>query len=59
MTDSWLCVIPRRRAAPGSPIANGAGMMGAVWVRDPEERRMWDTLGPSAQLSQQGIPISP
>lgn len=56
MTQDWLCVVPRRHAQRDGVGANGAGMVGLVWVRDEAERAGWDAFGLSDHLVYLGLP---
>lgn len=55
LTESWMLVIPRRRSNVDGASANGAGMMGMVWVSDKAQVERWMALGPSWVLSQLGV----
>ncbi|PNH58836.1 hypothetical protein VD0002_g8702 [Verticillium dahliae] len=57
LTDRWVCVIPRRRAGSGGAAANGAGMVGMVWVKDRAERDRWGAFGYTEHLAYLGVPI--
>lgn len=57
LTDRWVCVIPRRRAGRGGAAANGAGMVGMVWVKDRAERDRWGAFGYTEHLAYLGVPI--
>ena len=57
MVKEWIIVIPRRRAGWDNIRANGAGMMGLVWVQDIEERNGWTRLGMTELLARIGIPL--
>lgn len=57
LTDSWLCLIPRRHGRLDGIGTNTAGMLGLVWVRDQAEREAWDTLGRLRHLERLGIQI--
>lgn len=56
MVKEWMIVIPRRHASRESIRANGAGMMGLVWIQDIEERKEWTRLGMAKVLAHMGIP---
>lgn len=55
LVKEWLLVIPRRRAEVDGASANGAGMMGMVWIADEERLQRWKVLGPAWVLSQLGF----
>jgi len=57
MVRDWIMIIPRRHAARETIRANGAGMVGLVWVQDVEERNGWTRLGMTNVLTHMGIPI--
>ncbi|KAF9774850.1 hypothetical protein IL306_007123 [Fusarium sp. DS 682] len=57
MTEEWVCAIPRRHARKGITGANGAGMMGIVWLKDMEERQSWEDLDYTRHLAYLGLPI--
>jgi ATP adenylyltransferase len=57
MVKEWMIVIPRRHAAQKTIRANGAGMMGFVWVQDIEERNGWTQLGMTKVLTHMGVPV--
>lgn len=59
LTDSWLCLIPRRRGRLQGVGTNAAGMLGLVWVGDQAEREDWDKLGHSRHLERLGVQIKP
>ena len=56
MVKEWIILIPRRHAARDKIRANGAGMMGLVWVQDVEERISWTRLGMTKVLAYMGFP---
>ena len=56
MVKDWIMIIPRRHAAQETIRANGAGMMGLVWVQDVEERNGWTRLGMTNVLTHMGVP---
>lgn len=58
LTDSWLCVIPRRYSRLEDTGTNAAGMLGLVWIGDSTEREAWDQLGPIRHLERLGIQIN-
>ncbi|KAG7119058.1 hypothetical protein HYQ45_015330 [Verticillium longisporum] len=49
LTDRWVCAIPRRRAKRDGTAANGAGMVGMVWLKDQAERDSWAAFGNDAE----------
>lgn len=51
LTAEWACVIPRRHAMVGTTGANGAAIVGLVWLRDQVERDSWDDLGLTKHLA--------
>jgi ATP adenylyltransferase len=56
-TKEWILLIPRTHQAHDSIApANGASMMGLVWVADQIERDQWTELGMSDHLAYLGIP---
>ncbi|KAL1613939.1 hypothetical protein SLS54_010149 [Diplodia seriata] len=55
LVKEWMLVIPRRRSNVDGASANGAGMMGMVWVTDEERLQQWKALGPAWILSQLGV----
>ncbi|KXH47829.1 hypothetical protein CSAL01_03322 [Colletotrichum salicis] len=58
MAEDWICVVPRRLVGRDGVGANGAGMVGLVWLRDQAERDGWDAFGLTDHLVQLGIPRS-
>ena len=57
MTESWMCVVPRRFARRGDTPAGAGGMLGVQWVADEAERARWTELGFSDHLAQLGVPL--
>ncbi|KXH32297.1 hypothetical protein CSIM01_05719 [Colletotrichum simmondsii] len=56
MAEDWICVVPRRLVGRDGVGANGAGMIGLVWLRDLAERDGWDSFGLTDHLVQLGVP---
>ncbi|KXH43219.1 hypothetical protein CNYM01_03194 [Colletotrichum nymphaeae SA-01] len=56
MAEDWMCVVPRRLVGRDGVGANGAGMIGLVWLRDQAERNGWDSFGLTEHLFQLGVP---
>lgn len=56
MAEDWICVVPRRLVGRDGVGANGAGMVGLVWLRDQAERSGWDSFGLTEHLVQLGVP---
>ncbi|KAK1638591.1 hypothetical protein BDP81DRAFT_479734 [Colletotrichum phormii] len=56
MAEDWICVVPRRLVGRDGVGANGAGMVGLVWLRDQAERDGWDSFGLTDHLVQLGLP---
>ncbi|EXF74657.1 hypothetical protein CFIO01_08727 [Colletotrichum fioriniae PJ7] len=56
MAEDWICVVPRRLVGRDGVGANGAGMVGLVWLRDQAERNGWDSFGLTEHLVQLGVP---
>lgn len=57
LTESWLCVIPRRHGRLEGVATNAAGMLGLMWLGDQAEREAWDKLGHLRHLERLGIQI--
>ncbi|KAK0375369.1 hypothetical protein CLIM01_07268 [Colletotrichum limetticola] len=55
MAEDWICVVPRRLVGKDGVGANGAGMVGLVWLRDQTERDGWDSFGLTDHLVQLGV----
>ncbi|KAK1702976.1 hypothetical protein BDP67DRAFT_482035 [Colletotrichum lupini] len=56
MAEHWICVVPRRLVGRNGVGANGAGMIGLVWLRDQAERDGWDSFGLTEHLVRLGLP---
>ncbi|KAK1723064.1 hypothetical protein CaCOL14_002009 [Colletotrichum acutatum] len=56
MAEDWVCVVPRRLVGREGVGANGAGMVGLVWLRDQAERDGWNSFGLTEHLVQLGVP---
>ncbi|KAI3555045.1 hypothetical protein CABS02_04884 [Colletotrichum abscissum] len=56
MAERWICVVPRRLVGRNGVGANGAGMIGLVWLRDQAERDGWDSFGLTEHLVRLGLP---
>ncbi|KAK1484539.1 hypothetical protein CCUS01_15553 [Colletotrichum cuscutae] len=56
MAEDWICVVPRRLVGRNGVGANGAGMIGLVWLRDQAERDGWDSFGLTEHLVRLGLP---
>lgn len=56
LVPEWIAMIPRRHAKGDGIGTNAAGMMGAIWLKDQEEREGWNRLGVKAHLAYLGIP---
>ncbi|OCL06377.1 hypothetical protein AOQ84DRAFT_297103 [Glonium stellatum] len=54
--EEWIILIPRTHKGREDIGANGAGMMGLVWVRDQHERDGWTRFGMTKHLTYLGIP---
>jgi len=50
-------VIPRRFPTLDGAAANAVGMVGLIWVKDEEERRVWVEGGVRRRLGYLGVPI--
>lgn len=59
LTDSWLCLIPRRHGRLQGVATNAAGMLGLIWLKDQAEREDWDKLGRLHHLERLGVQIKP
>ncbi|MCJ1261987.1 hypothetical protein MMC22_001856 [Lobaria immixta] len=57
LVSQWILIIPRTHQARDNATANGAGMMGLVWVHDQQERDDWTRLGMTKHLAYLGIPV--
>lgn len=55
LVKEWMLVIPRRKSNVNGVSANGAGMLGMVWVTDEAKLEQWKSLGPRWTLSQLGV----
>ncbi|RKL21827.1 hypothetical protein BFJ68_g2139 [Fusarium oxysporum] len=57
LTQRWMVVLPRRRAAVNKEAgANAIGMMGVVAVATQSEIDGWIRLGSAAALTELGVP---
>lgn len=56
LADEWMILIPRSHKGHDNVGANGAGMLGMIWLRDQEERDGWEKLGMTKHLAYLGIP---
>lgn len=56
MVKQWIILIPRASKGYDGIGANGAGMMGLVWVGSKQEREGWTRLGMSKYLQYLGVP---
>ncbi|KAK7440088.1 hypothetical protein Landi51_10742 [Colletotrichum acutatum] len=59
MAEDWVCVVPRRLVGREGVGANGAGMVGLVWLRDQAERDGWNSFGLTEHLVQLGYTTDP
>ena len=56
LVEDWMVLIPRTQQGREDVDANGAGMMGVVWLRDKKERDGWTRFGMTKHLTYLGIP---
>ncbi|KAF5692271.1 5,5 P-1,P-4-tetraphosphate phosphorylase 2 [Fusarium circinatum] len=57
LTQRWMMVLPRRRAAVNKEAgANAIGMMGVIAVATQDEIDSWLRIGPATVLEELGIP---
>jgi ATP adenylyltransferase len=57
LTQGWMIVLPRRRAAVNKEAgANAIGMMGVIAVATQGEIDNWIRLGPATALAELGVP---
>lgn len=56
LTQDWIAVIPRQRKEFHGITANGAGMMGSVWLMNDTQLDEWKARGPAKVLSALGLP---
>ncbi|KAF0645783.1 hypothetical protein FPSE5266_00276 [Fusarium pseudograminearum] len=57
VTNQWMVVLPRRRAAVNKKAgANSIGMMGVIAVATQEEIDNWICIGPVEALKELGVP---
>ncbi|KAF5648474.1 5 5 P-1 P-4-tetraphosphate phosphorylase 2 [Fusarium tjaetaba] len=57
LTQKWMIVLPRRRAAVNKEAgANAIGMMGVIAVATQDEIDNWIRIGPATGLSKLGVP---
>jgi ATP adenylyltransferase len=56
LTKRWIMVVPRRRAEIAGASANAAGMMGMVWLTNPQQLDKWKEYGPARVLEELGVP---
>ncbi|KAF2802702.1 uncharacterized protein BDZ99DRAFT_454376 [Mytilinidion resinicola] len=56
-TAVWMIIIPRTQKGCKGLNANGAGMLGLVWVKDAEEREEWTKHGMTEHLTRLGLPV--
>jgi ATP adenylyltransferase/5',5'''-P-1,P-4-tetraphosphate phosphorylase II len=57
LTQEWMIVLPRRRAAVNKEAgANAVGMMGVIAVATQNEIDNWIRLGPATTLAELGVP---
>ncbi|KAF5967585.1 5 5 P-1 P-4-tetraphosphate phosphorylase 2 [Fusarium coicis] len=57
LTQRWMIVLPRRRAAVNKEAgANAIGMMGVIAVATQGEIDNWIRLGPATALAELGVP---
>ncbi|KAF5581936.1 5 5 P-1 P-4-tetraphosphate phosphorylase 2 [Fusarium pseudoanthophilum] len=57
LTQRWMIVLPRRRAAVNKEAgANAIGMMGVIAVATQKELDNWIRLGPATALAELGVP---
>ncbi|KIW68953.1 hypothetical protein PV04_04864 [Phialophora macrospora] len=56
LTKRWIMVVPRRRVAVAGASANAAGMMGMVWLTNPQQLDKWKEYGPARVLEELGVP---
>ncbi|KAH8421603.1 hypothetical protein JMJ77_0002808 [Colletotrichum scovillei] len=54
MAEEWICAVPRRLVGKDGVGANGAGMVGLVWLRDQAERDGWESFGLTEHLVRLG-----
>ncbi|KAI5781030.1 hypothetical protein DFH27DRAFT_656848 [Peziza echinospora] len=57
VVPEWIMVIPRRFPILDGAAANAVGMVGMIWVKDEEERRVWVEGGVRRRLGYLGVPI--
>ncbi|KAI9867671.1 MAG: hypothetical protein M1813_008471 [Trichoglossum hirsutum] len=55
LSDRWIMVVPRTRAAVGGLSVNAAGMVGMVWIKSEHEAELWKERGPVNILGGVGI----
>lgn len=56
LVKEWIVVVPRRTNNFKSVTANGAGMMGSVWLVNDGQLDRWKELGLRNVLSHLGVP---
>ncbi|KAF2494985.1 hypothetical protein BU16DRAFT_51725 [Lophium mytilinum] len=57
-TRVWMIIIPRTQKGYEGLNANGAGMLGSVWVKDKKEREEWTKHGMTEHLTRLGLPVA-